>query len=299
MNARRKRVLVMGGTRFSGKRLVHHLLLDGHDVTVATRGNVRDTFHDEVRRIHFDRTHRASMESAFKDQPFDIVFDQIGYSAEDMASACQVFAEHIGLYVFTSSSNVYFGAPKLGVVESDFDPMQDPTPVQGSPGETTYDVGKRLAESYLAHHAPFPFTTVRLPIVLGPGEPKKRIELLVGRILDRKPIWIPPGCGKMSYVDWDDAGRFPAWLGTTGRTGIYNAGSERGIDPAELTRVAGRILGVEPILVDHGEYEQKPTFVRPFALTMDVSKARKEGFVFTPFDQWFPSLVRDTAEVLR
>ena len=62
--------------------------------------------------------------------------------------------------------------------------------------------------------------TIFVIIVLGPGEPKKRMKLLVGRILDHKPTWIPPGSGEMSYVDWDDAGRFSAWLGTTGRTGI-------------------------------------------------------------------------------
>ena len=53
-----------------------------------------------------------------------------------------------------------------------------------------------------------------------------------------------------------------------------------------------------PLIVDHGEYEQKPTFVRPFALTLDISKAQEEGFVFKPFDQWFPNLVKDTADML-
>jgi len=39
-----KKVLVMGGTRFFGKKLVQHLLDEGNEVTIATRGRTPDPY---------------------------------------------------------------------------------------------------------------------------------------------------------------------------------------------------------------------------------------------------------------
>ena len=119
-----RNVLVMGGTTFFGKRLVHYLLKDGYRVTVATRGQTKDAFGEQIERIRFDRTNLTSMKQAFEDEEYDIVFDQIGFCADDMADACEVFSGKIGRYVFTSSIIVYYSSPGLGKVETDFDPLE-------------------------------------------------------------------------------------------------------------------------------------------------------------------------------
>lgn len=38
------KILMLGGTKYFGRRLVHLLIQDGHDITVATRGNTEDDF---------------------------------------------------------------------------------------------------------------------------------------------------------------------------------------------------------------------------------------------------------------
>ena len=43
-----KRILVIGGTRFFGLRLVEGLLEAGHAVTLATRGRAADPFGGRV-----------------------------------------------------------------------------------------------------------------------------------------------------------------------------------------------------------------------------------------------------------
>ncbi|MDF2682752.1 MAG: hypothetical protein K0R47_3942 [Brevibacillus sp.] len=45
------KILVFGGTAFFGHRLVRLLLGDGHDVTIATRGQIPDDFGDAVTRM--------------------------------------------------------------------------------------------------------------------------------------------------------------------------------------------------------------------------------------------------------
>ena len=42
------RVLVMGGTQFNGRALVHELVAAGHDVTICNRGRTESDVPDEV-----------------------------------------------------------------------------------------------------------------------------------------------------------------------------------------------------------------------------------------------------------
>ena len=44
MGTEKMNVLVLGGTRFFGIHMVNVLLENGHDVTIATRGNASDPF---------------------------------------------------------------------------------------------------------------------------------------------------------------------------------------------------------------------------------------------------------------
>ena len=38
------RILMIGGTRYFGKYTIDALLKEGHEVTIATRGNAKDTY---------------------------------------------------------------------------------------------------------------------------------------------------------------------------------------------------------------------------------------------------------------
>ena len=55
--------LVIGGTRLMGKHLVHALIKDNHDVTIATRGVTPDDFGDAVKRVVINRTDRENMKT--------------------------------------------------------------------------------------------------------------------------------------------------------------------------------------------------------------------------------------------
>ena len=290
-----KTTLVMGGTTFFGKSLVRHLLQDRYDVTIASRAQTKDPFGDKVKGIQFDRTSLTSMEQAFKAKQYDIVFDQIGYCADDMADACKVFTPRIGHYVFTSSIIVYCDKPDLGKVEEDFDPSPVTCTHGRHPEEIDYMQGKMQAEAYLTQNAEFPFASARFPMVMGLGDPTGRLPALVKQVLDRKPIVIPPNSGQRNYVEADDAGRFLTWLGATSRVGPYNAGSEQWIGPLQMAKLTGQILGIEPIILDDGPDQNRTDYAGPENMTVDVSKAQREGFQFTPFDQWYPKVVEETA----
>lgn len=293
-----KTVLVMGGTTYFGKRLVRYLLKAGCNVTIATRGKTNLPYRDQVQHIQFDRTCLASMTQRFSGKQYDIVFDQIAFCSDEVASVCKVFSGNIGHYVFTSSVAVYLTSPGLGKVETDFDPLGVHCVEGRYPKQVGYVTGKQQAEAYLAQNATFPFAFARIPMVMGMGDPTERLGFLVKRILNKKPIVIPPDCGQMNFVESDDAGRFLVWLGATSRTGIYNAGSDSWIKPAEMTELAGKILGIEPIIHHQGRNSHRTEFAYECDLTVDVSKAKRDGFEFTSFDQWFPRIVKETAQMI-
>lgn len=290
-----KTALVMGGTTFCGKCLVRHLGAEGYDVTVATRGQTKDSLGDGITRVRFERTNLASMEEAFAGKRYDIVFDQIGYCADDMADACKVFAGKIGHYVFTSSIIVYCDKPDLGKVEGDFDPATVSCSRGRYPDEIDYMEGKMEAEAYLAENATFGFAAARLPMVMGLGDPTGRLEFIVRHILDEKALVIPPDSGLRNFVEVDDAGRFLAWLGTTAQVGAYNAGSDRWIGPVEMTKIAGEVLGIEPVILDEGPECDRSEYAGSEDMTTDVGKAEGEGYEFAPFDQWYRRVVEETA----
>ncbi|MFD1774930.1 NAD-dependent epimerase/dehydratase family protein [Paenibacillus rhizophilus] len=68
-----RKILVLGGTRFFGKRLVERLLEDSeNDVAILTRGNMPDSFGDRLRRFHTDRTNPDELAAAIGDQIWDV-----------------------------------------------------------------------------------------------------------------------------------------------------------------------------------------------------------------------------------
>lgn len=77
-------ILMLGGTRFFGKHTVEKLLAAGHRVTIATRGMAQDKFGSSVERIIVDRTDAPAMQEALAGRVFDVVYDTLAYSSEDI-----------------------------------------------------------------------------------------------------------------------------------------------------------------------------------------------------------------------
>lgn len=292
-------VLVMGGTRFLGRRLVAHLLDNGCRVTVATRGNAVDEFGDRVTRVIFERTSIESMKQAFGQSRFDIVYDQIGYSPDDAADAIEVFAGHIGRYIFTSSRAVYYHCSGR-LTEQDFDPMSI-EPGKGRYEDLGYADGKRGAEALLMRQAPFPVAIARLPATVGAHEGSRRFHFHIERVLRKQPIVVPNPDTRMAYLWSDDAGRFLTWLGLTGRTGPYNAASRDTITTPEIIDRMAAELGVDyaPHTITEGPEDDLTPYRRATDYYLDPSRAESDGFVFTPLDEWFPKAIREVADEVR
>lgn len=184
-----KTALILGGTQFFGKRLVHKLLEDGVIVTVATRGRTRDDFGDGVERLVIDREKKESMTRAFEGRQWDTVYDQSCFSPLEAKTAYEALEGKIGHYIFTSTMAVYeFGKERK---ETDFDPLLfDPTFKHRKEygGMTGYQEAKRGAEAYLFQNAKVPVAVVRPALVIGTDDYTERFLFHVDKVKKKSPL---------------------------------------------------------------------------------------------------------------
>jgi len=213
------RILVIGGTSFSGKVIVELLLQAGHQVTIFTRGNKRPEFWDRVEHIAGDRTDRNSFRQKVSRRTFDAVIDNIAYNAEDVQTALEVLRDSMGRYILTSSTVVYLsGTLTMPISEDDVKHQIDKLPdiVAGYAGYTEqeisklpemhfgyteagpngmagYILGKIRAERTLIEQDTVPYTIIRPTILVGPEDPSLRAYFYFQRLMDGGPLILRNG----------------------------------------------------------------------------------------------------------
>ena len=187
-------ILIIGGTRYMGRMAVHKLLERGDRVTVFSRGNARPEWWDRVGHIQGDRNDRSDFKAKLKGRSFDAVIDTQAFRKEDVESAAETLRGNVGRYLIVSTGSVYLGG-KLDFSthcpfrESDVDwSSLDYTYPEG---EDPYGVGKRHCEKWLQENSRVPYTVVRVPAVMGWGDPTGRMWWWVQRALDGRGVVIP------------------------------------------------------------------------------------------------------------
>ncbi|WP_195574512.1 NAD-dependent epimerase/dehydratase family protein [Paenibacillus sp. 1001270B_150601_E10] len=297
-----QKVLVLGGTRFFGKKLVERLLKAGVEVTIATRGQTKDDFGDRVERLTIDRNEKSSMEAAIRNKSWDVVYDNICYSAAGAKDACELFRDRTTHYVFTSTLSVY----ECGTIahpEENFDPYTYPIPDEV--GEVGYGEGKRLAEAVFFQKASFPVTAVRFPIVLGVDDYTKRLHFHVERIAAGQGIEVPNLQARLSFITSDEAADFLYGVGEKRVQGPINACSDGVVSLQEIVEMIEKELDKKAVIVASTEDDQegsdpaKSPFGLPGDWGMDTSKAKKYGLTFKPIHEWYPALVHHLALELK
>lgn len=286
-------VLVIGGTRFFGRRLVHQMIREGHSVTVATRGNTVDDFGDRVTRVRVDRDDAGQMKSAFANRSYDVVFDQVGFHPNHAKSAIEAFEHRVKRYVFCSSMAVYEG--KQGVItEADFDASH--YPYQLGLESYEYGEGKRQAEAYFAQHAPFPVISVRVAMVVsGDDDYTQRFAFHVRHVAEGQSIGLPAESHPISFVTAHDVAQFLYHVGFhSTHTGGVNAANSGFESARGLCERIGQILGKAPLfhVGEPGADEHFSPYGFPFQLTVSNELAKDDGFEFSNWLLELPEMVR-------
>ncbi|RNA68651.1 NAD-dependent epimerase/dehydratase family protein [Alteribacter keqinensis] len=285
-----RKILVLGGTRFFGKRLVEKLAANGDDVTIATRGQQEDSFGDQVTRVKVDRSERESMEIVFNRTKWDLIYDQICFSPDDAKIACDVFKEKTRHYVMTSTLSVYGFDEKELKIEKDFDPYTYEI-TMGGRADFSYGEGKRLAESVFFQEASFPVTAVRPPIVLGEDDYTERLHFHLEKVLKEVPVLISNVHTKLSFVEAGDLADFLFWTGKSELHGPVNASSPDQVSLGKLIAMIEQETGREAKIAAPESPQNQSPFNFPASTYQDVSLAEASGYTFKPLTSWLPQLI--------
>ncbi|NOG28693.1 NAD-dependent epimerase/dehydratase family protein [Lysinibacillus fusiformis] len=291
-------ILVLGGTRFFGKKLVELCIENGHDVTILTRGQSGNPFGTAVKQLIVDRDDHDALENALAHTTWDIVYDNICYSPNEAHTICELLKGKTKKLVFTSTLSTYEVDGKLKK-EEDFDPYHYQI-LMGDREEFSYGEGKRQAEAVLFKEASFPVVAVRFPIVMGEHDYTRRLHFHVERILHDQPISLPNIDAQMSYITDEEAAEFLYFVGVTPIEGPYNATASGAISLKELLALIEEESGKRAkISLVGGDEESQSPYGVPADWYMTNAKAEKAGFTFSQLRDWLPNLVKTLVKQLQ
>jgi nucleoside-diphosphate-sugar epimerase len=295
-----REVLVIGGNRYFGKRLIARSLAAGDRVTVLNRGSAAPP--PGARHLVADRNDERALTEALAGRTFDVVVDQVCYTPRQADIARRVFTGRTGRHLMTSTVEVYGQHdsptplpesavdPRTVAVDLEL-PWDDPEFLERHYGE-----GKRQAEAVFAAGEGLPYVSVRVAHVLGGTDDfTGRLDHYAQRIRTGTPIAVPPTVHPATYIHVEEIADFVFWAAGEDFTGPVNAASHGELTVEELcTAVAARLGGGEPEFKVTGS----PGNLSPFAFArhyaMDNSRAVTLGFTFGDVREWLPKAVAET-----
>lgn len=282
------KILVIGGTRYFGRKLVHMLVQEGHQVWCLSRGRVADDFGSSVHRLTADRNDAKAFQQVVQGLSFDVVVDQVCMTAEQIRISLQALQGHFKKYILTSTLSVYDWGDSLSetlVNPLDYEPRSAQTPPE------QYAEGKRAAEQALVKGVGAAWAVARFPVVFGPDDFTWRLRGQVQRVLEGQPLYYPNLDAQFSFITSEDAARALRWLSVEDRQGVYNFASADVLTLRELVAMIEGVTGKKAHLLEEASEDAWSPFGVPFSWTLDVSKACKEGFEASSVNLWLKPLL--------
>jgi nucleoside-diphosphate-sugar epimerase len=245
------RVLVLGGNRYIGMRLLYELAERGHEVTVLNSHPAE--MPDGVRRLHGDRQRPGVLHDVLSEHrdDFDVVFDNTAYRPSDLEPLIDLFRGRIRQLVFTSSVAVYRRSFVQPVREDDrrHDPSDDDP-------RKAYGVGKVRCEDHLRRlfeDEGFPATSMRVTHTIGPRTPlASREPMFFERLRQGRPILVPAeGFPFVHLIHIDDVARcLASVIDNEAAIGeAYNVSGDELTSVLGCIRMMAKAAGVEPDIV--------------------------------------------------
>ncbi|MFG3436935.1 NAD-dependent epimerase/dehydratase family protein [Nonomuraea sp. NPDC047897] len=202
------RILVLGGTRFIGRRVVEALTARGDEVLVVHRGQSEPDDGPACAHLHADRRHFAAVAGRVRAFAPDAVVDTYALTSRDVESVLPHLPDvHL---VVLSSVDVYqaFEALLTGdrtpvpVPFTEVAPLRRSRHLYRGKGIGLDDYDKLDVEpGYLARGG----TALRLAMIYGPHDPQRREEPVLRRVrAGRERIPVGPGAALVTRLHVDD-----------------------------------------------------------------------------------------------
>ena len=287
------KILVVGGTRFFGIPMVNALIRNGHEVTIATRGNAKPVFEGPVEYVVMDRTDESSVKRALDGRHFDLVIDKIAYSSNDVKALLPNVS--FDRYIQMSTCSVYEDE-HADITEDEFKGWEyelnwtDRTP--------DYQEIKRQAERAVYEYLdPSKFTLVRYPIVMGENDYTGRLDFYIEHILNEKPMSIDDYEHSMAFIYEKDAGEFIAFLTDHFVPGPVNGCSKDAVKIGDMVEYIEEKSGKRAIISPDGD--AAPYNGARDVYSFNTDKAEATGYKFRELKDWLYPLLEVRIKALK
>ena len=284
------KILIIGGNRFVGLRLVHMLdKLKGCEVHVLNRtGQVA---HSRSAVVH--KGDRGNLAQTHLDRDWDLIYDFACFNRRDAESALNYFTS-VRSYIFISTVSVY----NLGVdlKEAAFDPATwdlATSLTADAHGGLAYQHGKRQAETVFTRSAGFPVLSIRFPVILGPDDYTRRLEFHIERAKAGETIYAEKPDARFSMLHAGDAADFLLWARDGKFNGPLNVASPetmsvRGLC-AQIELITGKRANILP--TPKGASEGISPYCPDGDWFMNCDRMRLMGFKTKSIPEWLPELI--------
>jgi 2'-hydroxyisoflavone reductase len=322
--AKPMRILILGGTGFTGPYQVRYALSRGHKVTTFNRGKTHPgELPGEVEQLIGDRNGNLD---ALKARQWDAVIDNPTTLPAWVRDVAQILKGNVERYVFISTISVY-GEPKTGPDETaptekyeGVDPYKETLEAMKAGGYKTYGPLKALSEREAEKWFPGKTLIIRPGLIVGPRDETDRFTYWPVRV-DRGGEVLAPGSpdDPVQFIDARDLAEWTIRMVENRETGIYNA-----TGPAKPLGVGGMLDGIKSALKSNARF----TWVTEDFLTQQkveawsdmpvwtgkesgvartkIDRALSKGLTFRPLAEtardtlaWFKSLPQDRQSKMR
>ena len=223
------RILILGGTGFTGPFQVRYALERGHKVTVFNRGKTHPgELPKEVEQLIGDRNGQLD---ALKGRKWDVVIDNPTSVPVWVRDAAQILKGNVDRYVFISTISVYADTTKPGTDESaplakynGPDAMKESRESIIASKFALYGPLKALSEQEAEKWFPKQTLIIRPGLIVGPRDETDRFTYWPVRI-DRGGEVLAPGdpSDPVQFIDGRDLAEWTIRMVERRETGTYNA----------------------------------------------------------------------------
>ena len=248
------RILILGGTGFLGPHQIAYALERGHSVTTFTRGRTTPSVHAEVfSQVEQLIGDRAGDLSALRSGRWDAVIDNSGREAAWTRASATALRDRADLYVYTSSTGVYY--PYRGRdIREDTELVRDVPPGIDDVQAIEYGYGVMKANSEREARSAFGedrVIVVRPTYIMGPGDGTDRFTYWPVRLARGGDVLVPGRPDDpVQYIDVRDVAGWMIRLIEEGRSDTLNA-----VGPASATGMHRFVHGA------HAAFSSAASFV--------------------------------------
>jgi 2'-hydroxyisoflavone reductase len=295
-SSRSLKILILGGTNFTGPHHVRYALERGHSVTIFTRGRRRPgLFQDAFQHVEHLIGDRENDLEALRGRSWDAVIDASGMNEAWTRDSAQLLRDAAGTYLYISSTGVFYPYLTTEIEEDTELVLEDES--EGENIASRYGVMKALSEIEARRAFGERTCVVRPGYIVGPLDGTNRGTYWPDRLTRGGEILVP---GKKSdlvqQIDVRDLTEWIIHLIENEVHGVFNATGPAspmtmqefvyGMRAATSSEVTWTWIEDYDFLIEHEIYAAIP-WVLPVddnlgSQRINIDRAKAAGLTFRP-----------------